>query len=203
MTSAGRAVLMLLGLPFAVISALSVQIIFVSVLGILGKDATLTGRTTIWEGVLVSMQDMMVLGGGYGAGWAVVGPGLLALTGSDVGHAHNGYLDLAVDIGFFGLGLVLMLFGWIGVLAFRNLMRGQRVEISMLGIVVVLFALVGNWAGSFFLLHNTLYWVLPVVAFAMLRDAPYGSPAPYPSSDPFGVQRLRHRRRSLTAGGLA
>ncbi|WP_421703053.1 O-antigen ligase family protein [Aliiroseovarius sp.] len=199
MSAAGRAVLMLLGLPFAVISALSVQIIFVSVLGILGKDATLTGRTTIWEGVLVSMQDMMVFGGGYGAGWAVVGPGLLALTGSDVGHAHNGYLDLAVDIGFFGLGMVLVLFGWLAVMAFRNLMNGVRVEISVLGLVIVLFAFVGNWAGSFFLLHNTLYWVLPVVGFAMLRDAPYGSPAPRPTSDPFGVLKLG-RRRALTTG---
>ena len=194
MSSGGRAIMMVLGLPFAVLSALSVQIIFVSVLGILGKDATLTGRTTIWEGVLVSMEGMMVFGGGYGAGWDVVGPRLLTLTGSDVGHAHNGYLDLAVDIGFFGLGMVLLLFGWVAILAFRNLMRGVRLEISVLGLVVFLFAMVGNWAGSFFLLHNTLYWILPVVAFAMLRDAPYCSPAPQPVTfSPGGLGRARGR----------
>lgn len=200
MSAGARAALMLLGVPFAVISALSVQIIFVSVLGVLGKDTTLTGRTTIWEGVLVSMQDMMLFGGGYGAGWSVVGPGLLALTGFDVGHAHNGYLDLAVDVGFFGLGLVLVLFGWVAVLAFRNLMRGTRVEISMLGLALFLFAFVGNWAGSFFLLHNTLYWILPVVAFAMLRDAPYGSAAPHPTS-PHAGRHPRLRGRHLVAGG--
>ena len=89
--------------------------------------------------------------------------------------------------------LVLVLFGWISILAFGNLMRGVRSEISTLGLVLVLFAFVGNWAGSFFMLHNTLYWVLPVVAFAMLRDVPYGSAAPGPMLRE-ALRRIRRRR---------
>jgi len=173
MTPKKRTMMLFIAIPLVVISLLSAQLIFEYMLGLLGRDATLTGRTTIWNGVLLAMQGNAVLGGGYGAGWQIVGARLTALTGIDVGHAHNGFLDLAVDIGFLGMLLTLMLLIWLGVLAFRSLMQGVRPEIATLALAVVIFSLLGNWVGSFLLLHNSLYWVLPVVTFAKLRDAPY------------------------------
>ncbi|QBY01799.1 O-antigen ligase family protein [Rhodophyticola sp. CCM32] len=172
---AGRSIMLVVALPFAIIAALSAQLVFEYVLGLLGRDATLTGRTEIWEGVILSLGGHGVLGGGYGAGWQIVGPRLAGLTGIEVGHAHNGFLDLAVDIGAVGLGLTLVFMLWLGTLAFRSLMQGVEPEISVLALSVILFALIGNVAGSFLLLHNSLYWVLPVVTFAKLRDVPYAS----------------------------
>lgn len=173
MSPTGRSVLLVVALPFAVIAALSAQLVFEYVLGLLGRDATLTGRTEIWEGVILSLRETAVLGGGYGAGWQIVGDRLAALTGIEVGHAHNGFLDLVVDIGTVGLVITLIFMLWLGALAFRYLMQGVRPEISALALAMVIFAFVGNVAGSFLLLHNSVFWVLPVVTFVKLRDVPY------------------------------
>jgi O-antigen ligase len=172
MSPIGRSLMILMALPVAVISAVSAQLLFEYTLQLLGRDATLTGRTVIWEGVIIALGGNSVAGGGYGAGWIVVGPRLTALTGADVGHAHNGYLDLLTDVGYIGVGLTLMFILWLGALAFGNLMRNTRPEVSALALTVVLFSLIGNVAGSFLLLHNSIYWVLLVATFAKLRDAP-------------------------------
>jgi O-antigen ligase len=172
MSPSGRSLLILMALPIAVISAVSAQLIFEYTLQLLGRDPTLTGRTIIWEGVLIALGGNSLAGGGYGAGWLVVGPRLTALTGADVGHAHNGFLDLLVDVGYIGVGLTLFFMFWLGGKAFSNLMRGLRPEISTLALTVILFSLIGNMAGSFLLQHNSIYWVLLVATFAKLRDAP-------------------------------
>lgn len=172
MSPTARSLLLLLSIPVMVVSILSAQLIFEYTLQALGRDATLTGRTVIWEGVLLALDGSSVTGGGYGAGWSVVGPRLTALTGIEVGHAHNGFLDLAVDVGFVGLGITLLFMLWLGTMAFANLMRGTRPEVSALALTVVLFSFVGNVAGSFLLNHNSIFWLLLVVSFAKLRDRP-------------------------------
>lgn len=172
MTPTARSLLLLLSVPIAVVAFLSVQLIFEYTLQALGRDATLTGRTVIWEGVLLALGGSSFAGGGYGAGWSIVGPRLTALTGIEVGHAHNGFLDLAVDVGFVGLGMTLLFMLWLGTIAFANLMRGTQPEISALALTLVLFSFVGNAAGSFLLNHNSIFWLLLVVTFAKLRDAP-------------------------------
>jgi O-antigen ligase len=171
LSPSSRTIVLIAIVPVAVIGVLSAQLLFEYVLGLLGRDATLTGRTTIWEGVLLSLDHNLILGGGYGAGWQVVGPRLAALTGIEVGHAHNGFLDLAVDIGIMGLGVTLTFMFYLSGMAFSNLMRGVRPEIAVLALSTLTFSFIGNVAGSFLLLHNSLYWVLLIATFAQLRDA--------------------------------
>lgn len=179
LTPSGRAMTLFVSLPFVVMSVYSAQLLFEYVLRLLDRDVTLTGRTEIWEGVILSMREYVLLGGGYGAGWQIVGPRLTALTSIDVGHAHNGFLDLAVDVGFIGLALTLMFLIWLGLLAFKCLMNGQRTEIAIVALALVAYILAGNWVGSFLLKHNSIFWVLPIVTFAMLRDIPFADHALY------------------------
>ncbi|MGJ8624894.1 MAG: O-antigen ligase family protein, partial [Yoonia sp.] len=192
MSPSTRTMLLIAFIPVAFIAITSAQLIFEYVLGVLGRDATLTGRTVIWEGVLLSLGSNVVLGGGYGAGWQIVGQRLLALTGIDVGHAHNGFLDLAVDIGVVGLVMTLAFMIYVACLAFASLMRGVRPEIATLALTVVAFSLIGNIAGSFLLLHNSLYWVLLVATFAQLRDAAVSEHQTRHSVDPESGHDPRH-----------
>ena len=166
-----RALLLVLVAPAVVISALSAQAVMAWGLGLVGRDPTLTGRTDIWEVTLLGLQDIAVAGGGYGAGWVVVAARISAILGTAPGHAHNGYLDLAADIGFFGLGLVLSVMFWNFVMSFRNLMQGVLPEISTLALTVLLFSFIGNIAGSCLLLHNCIYCVLIVATFCLLVNA--------------------------------
>ncbi len=183
-----RTVVFVAALPPALSLYYFSSAIFVAMLTALGRDTTLTGRTEIWAGVLMSIGGYAALGGGFGAGWQVIDDRLMALTGISVNHAHNGYLDLMTDLGVVGLCIALWFMLWLFKLSFRALYGGDRPEMACLGLIVAVFSLVGNWAGSFLLLHNSIYWVLPVCAFCVMRQVfnPYASPAPEPVPDALG-----------------
>jgi O-antigen ligase len=84
-------------------------------LGLLGKDATLTGRTKIWAGVMERIHERPITGYGYGAVWDDEGNwGPLAKITKAAGfrahHAHNSWLEQWIDLGIFGLGAWALLF---------------------------------------------------------------------------------------------
>lgn len=77
-------------------------------LGLLGKDATLTGRTQIWSGVWRRIQARPWQGYGYGATWDETDKwGPLAWIVHDAGfrprHAHNAWLEQWLALGIPGL----------------------------------------------------------------------------------------------------
>ena len=86
---------------------------------LLGKDATLTGRTGIWSAALDSIAKRPLLGYGYQAFW-------LGLEGESyrvilavswlLAQAQNGFIDVALEMGAAGLAIVLLVFGF----AFRD-----------------------------------------------------------------------------------
>ena len=71
-----------------------------------GRSPDLTGRTYIWNVVLSTNTDPMI-GAGYESFW--LGPRrdyVWEMTGP-VNHAHNGYLEMYLNLGLIGLGLVV------------------------------------------------------------------------------------------------
>ena len=62
---------------------------------ILGRDATLTGRTEIWAGLLPVAARRPILGSGYGALWT---PQLSSPPVPEI-EAHNGYLEVLLQLG--------------------------------------------------------------------------------------------------------
>jgi O-antigen ligase len=80
-------------------------------LSVLGRDASLTGRTQLWQAVLVSISKRPILGYGFDAFWL----GVQGESGQIVRtvrwmviHAHNGILDLWLNLGAIGLALSLI-----------------------------------------------------------------------------------------------
>lgn len=61
------------------------------------RNETLTGRTDIWSYLVPYVMESPILGYGFGGFW---NDEHRAATSS---HAHNGYLDIIINIGFFGL----------------------------------------------------------------------------------------------------
>lgn len=74
-----------------------------------GRDATLSGRTVIWSFSWQSYLQHPWLGYGYGAFWTSSSPAarFWSYYNMNVPNAHNGYLQLLVDVGPLGLGLFL------------------------------------------------------------------------------------------------
>lgn len=65
----------------------------------LNRDDTLTGRTEVWAAVLPAMKQQPVLGYGFGSFWTDTRRELY-----EIPTAHNGYLDILLELGAVGLG---------------------------------------------------------------------------------------------------
>ena len=69
-----------------------------------GRDQTLTGRTEIWNGLIPDAMERFVTGYGVGGFWTD-----LASSKHRYNEAHNGYLEIILQYGFFGL-LIFIIF---------------------------------------------------------------------------------------------
>ena len=75
---------------------------------LLGKDATLTGRTKVWSGILNQMPSHYSTGFGYGAVWDDPGfTGPKAWIGHQAhfipANAHSGWLEIYIALGLGGV----------------------------------------------------------------------------------------------------
>jgi exopolysaccharide production protein ExoQ len=140
-------------------------------LGWFGKDTTLTGRTELWEYATATIGDRLWYGYGYGAFWQVStrAQGIYAAIGWDAWHAHNGLLELGLNLGV--IGIVIFLAGYVTGL-FRGtaaLLSGAREEgIWILGFLT--FVLLGNLTESAILEQNA-YWILYVATTCIAAPA--------------------------------
>ena len=78
------------------------------VLGALGRNATLSGRTEIWDLVLGSIAKRPLLGYGYYAFWqGLRGESANIILGAHwmFGYAHNGVLEICLQLGLVGTAL--------------------------------------------------------------------------------------------------
>jgi exopolysaccharide production protein ExoQ len=136
-----------------------------SVAPLLGRDATLTGRTDIWR-ILVPMQPNAMLGAGYESFW--IGDRLAAIWKSEVGsinEAHNGYLQVYLNIGLVGL---LLLFGTL-VATYGRIREQTRTsqEIGYLGMAIWCVLLVYNVTEAAFL--GGLLWTSMLMTTVPLK----------------------------------
>jgi exopolysaccharide production protein ExoQ len=85
----------------------------------LGRDVTLSGRTDIWGAMLEKILQRPWTGYGYAGFWQGKegeSVDIFYMARDMPPHGHNGYLDMAIDIGLLGLGFFLMDF-------FRSIVR--------------------------------------------------------------------------------
>jgi O-antigen ligase len=77
----------------------------------LGRDSSLSGRDQIWAGVL-SVPVNRVVGAGYESFW--LGSRLEKVqnvTGQETNEAHNGYIEMYVNLGWVGVFMLAVLIG--------------------------------------------------------------------------------------------
>jgi exopolysaccharide production protein ExoQ len=100
--SSARAV-MLVGIILLVMTVVAIVTSW-----LFGRDPTLTGRTMIWDQSWEFIKERPFLGYGYGAFWSEAS-GPMAILQQAVGwpapNAHNGYVDLWLQLGLLGLAL--------------------------------------------------------------------------------------------------
>lgn len=130
----------------------------------LGKDLTLTGRTDIWVRVIDKIQHRPLLGYGYQGfwqGWESIGAEIWRGEGWSVPHAHNGFLDLCLELGLLGLSIFLIgfFFNWAkGIWRLRNFRGAEHIWPVML----LTFLVLSNLTETSLIKRNDIFWVLYV-----------------------------------------
>ncbi|MEM9400629.1 MAG: O-antigen ligase family protein, partial [Verrucomicrobiota bacterium] len=143
----------------------------------MGRDITLTGRTEIWGSAVLQLLDKNPwLGFGRGTFWAP--NSIFARTvGAAVGHkyippsAHNGYLDLALEIGLIGLAFFLLSF----FVAYRYAIIRSFVSTTpkdLWPLAFLSWLIAYNFTESSLLYQPNLTW--PLYVTAALCAAPSG-----------------------------
>lgn len=134
----------------------------------LGKDATLTGRTEIWDALGRLSDQKPWLGYGYKAFWtpdSVPAKVVRHETGWDVPTAHNGWLDLLIQLGWLGV----IVFGGVLTIGFMAaLVRGSKPGDGFYSVITLGLFSVLILSESFILAQNSLIWPLLCASIAVL-----------------------------------
>lgn len=133
----------------------------------LGKDVSMSGRTDIYREVWTSIRKAPLLGYGYGGFWGV-SPEAIRIGDSinwpNIGYSENGVLELALQLGFVGVFLVLLMVGRAFLLGFR-LLRSPSWNPRIGWFLTILFlAALTNIDAGWLLATGTLDWILILVA---------------------------------------
>jgi O-antigen ligase len=153
---------------------------FTTVLGALGKDETLTGRTYLWSYTIDLGWERPWLGHGYDGFWlGWEGPSAAVWAAFEwlPPHAHNGVIDLWLDLGFVGVAI----FAISVIYAVRSAVSVARDDgswVQLWPFMFLVFLTLTNASESTIFQANDLLWVLYVSTTSSL-----------------GLHRLRARDR--------
>ena len=135
-----------------------------TVVALVDRDVTLSGRTTIWGAAVLMGMDRPWIGHGFNAFWlGDVGPSgeVRRVAGWDVPGAHNGFLEIWLDLGLVGLALFWLGFvrhAWKSMRCFRREFSWE--EAWPLACLALLFLI--NLTQSALLSPNYIFWILYV-----------------------------------------
>jgi exopolysaccharide production protein ExoQ len=135
----------------------------------LGRESTLTGRTTIWHYALGMVRNP-VFGTGFESFW--VGPRLQQMIVSidqSVNQAHNGYIEVFLNLGWIGVALLagLIVTGYHRVIP----AVGRQTQAGSLRLAYCIVAVAYNFTEAGFKMMNPV-WVLFLLSIAIVPATP-------------------------------
>jgi O-antigen/teichoic acid export membrane protein/O-antigen ligase len=140
---------------------------FPAATSVLGKNATLTGRTKIWAAVISGIRQQPLHGFGYASVW-LNKTGETAVLWSKIGfevfESHDVYLDLLLQLGVIGFALAILPIA--GALR-RLLPRIQDTDGATQWMVLILLALLLEGVVESDFIGNDMFLVAAVVAASM------------------------------------
>lgn len=125
----------------------------------IGKDATLTNRTLIWERAIELGWTQPWLGAGFGTFWESSLGKIFATKGAEIGHAHNGFVEIWLQLGFVGLALFLIVVINMGLKVLRQLLRSRTDFTLFLGLFVI-YVLTYSIVVKIMPDHRRVVWVI-------------------------------------------
>ncbi|MCU0549923.1 MAG: O-antigen ligase family protein [Leptolyngbya sp. Prado105] len=139
----------------------------------LGRDMTLTGRTGIWEILGSKISDRLWLGYGYKSFWRDMDG-----ESADIWYAtmfmspngHNGYLDLALDLGMTGLGIFFTSFVSAVARAAVWLRVQSQPMLAVFPLIYLVYLTLSNITESSLIIEpNYIFWLLYVTVVSVIQ----------------------------------
>jgi len=133
-------------------------------------DLTLTGRTALWHASWDMVQRRPWLGYGYSAFWL----GYEEPSGHiwrdlhwEAPNAHNGYLDLWLQLGLVGL-IFFIASIIVGMFKILVLICKRKGHFEVFSIFFILSLFINNISESLILVQNCIFWILYVAISAKI-----------------------------------
>jgi len=137
---------------------------------LLGKDATLTGRTFIWDGIMRQIATRPNTGFGYGVVWTTEDrwaplAKIVAVAGFRPYHAHSSWLEVWLALGIGGLVLWAVVFAetWL-----KGLWRAIKGDGGYFALPFLAMFSIESLTESMTLAWNDLRWCLVVLVIVKL-----------------------------------
>jgi len=190
------------GYPRLELSGLAVVVIFSAlnalfnlnavVLGLLGRDPTLTGRTEIWKLVLEADVDPL-----FGVGFYTYWMGGRAERVWEAGYAalnqaHNGYLETYLNNGLVGVGLLLVLL-LTSYTALRSRILAGGDDFDRIRLVLLLVLITYNFTEAAFNRMGFIWFAGVLALLNSLPDQPPARESTDPLDDMEDVTTLGHQ----------
>ncbi len=140
-------------------------------LSLMGRDATLSGRTEIWKQTWRFILERPVTGWGYAAFWRGLEGHSFEVAAALrflVFHAHNGFLEIWLELGLPGLALFTLSY----LRAWRRLwpvLRSGNIRRVLWMVLFLLLILLCDLDENTLLTFNGLPWVLYVSVLANIE----------------------------------
>ena len=161
----------LLFLIFACFALLLITINFNTFLSVNDKDVTLSGRTLLWDTLWDFIIQRPWLGYGYGSFFSSAGREvnlLWQVHGWSPVHAHNGYVQLWLNLGL--TGLIIFIFGYLSCL-FNSLFRYLvSKDPQMLWVFLFLiYTVFLNLTEVSFVGANSIIWIISLASIYSMK----------------------------------
>ncbi|WP_295891661.1 O-antigen ligase [uncultured Vibrio sp.] len=159
---------------FAILIFMSILVVLITpwiVTEIFNKDMTGSGRTLLWDSLFNASQNPYF---GHGFGGVFWGEFSSAFFLMDeyyymLGHAHNGFVDIWLELGYFGVFIfiaLLMKMLYTGKIVFSSSFFSENTFFF----VVIIFLILYSISGGGFVKQNNLMWVLFCMSWFYLHS---------------------------------
>lgn len=130
-----------------------------TVLTMLGRRPDLTTRVPMWKDLL-SMVKNPIIGYGYESFWLGERRDILRQLWGIDGQAHNGYLEMYLNLGLIGLSFMI---GWI-LSGLRKVHRHLAVDypVAIFRLCLILVVAIYNWTEAAFY-GTSIMWILLLI----------------------------------------
>ena len=132
-------------------------------LGATGKNTTLTGRDVIWAFAFKYIALKPFFGYGYYGFWISQNDAALEYLGWNPNQAHNGFIDLTLNEGLVGLGILLSVFYVSLRRSLRQISSGDPTGAGQWSLIMLVYLLVHNVSEADF--YQRPAWALFLVAY--------------------------------------